>query len=87
LAIALYAALVTDDPNDALLVAVNHGGDSDSTASVCGNLVGAVYGTDVLRQDWVERVQFHDVLDRLVTDALAEFGTTPPDWGTRYPPS
>jgi ADP-ribosylglycohydrolase len=87
LAIALYAALVTNDPNEALLIAVNHGGDSDSTASVCGNLVGAMYATDALRQDWVERVQFAEVIDRLATDALAEFGTTPPDWGTRYPPS
>ncbi|KOV80579.1 hypothetical protein ADL03_32545 [Nocardia sp. NRRL S-836] len=90
LAIALYAALVTDDPNEALLVSVNHGGDSDSTASMCGNLVGALHGVDGIRPDWVERVQFRDLIDRMVTDWATEAGPTPPlahEWFTRYPPS
>jgi len=87
LAIALYAAVVTGDPNDALLVAVNHGGDSDSTASVCGNIVGALHGVDAIRRDWLDRVQFGDVIEQLVADALTEFGDEPPAWGTRYPPS
>lgn len=87
LAIALYAAVVTGDPNDALLVAVNHGGDSDSTGSVCGNIVGALHGVDAIRRDWLDRVQFGDVIEQLVADALTEFGDEPPAWGTRYPPS
>jgi ADP-ribosylglycohydrolase len=90
LAIALYSALVTDDPNEALLISVNHGGDSDSTASMCGNLVGALHGIDKIRPDWVERVQFRDVVDQMVEDWETETGANPPtarEWFTRYPPS
>lgn len=89
LAIALYAALVTDDPNEALLLSVNHGGDSDSTASMCGNLVGALHGVGELRPDWVERVQFREVIDQMIDDWATETGPNPPvsqEWLTRYPP-
>lgn len=56
LAIAVYAALVgrarTADPAAALALAlrigVNHGGDSDSTASLAGQLLGARHGVAVL---------------------------------------
>jgi len=80
---------VTDDPNEALLISVNHGGDSDSTASMCGNLVGALHGIDRIRPDWVERVQFRDVMDQLVDDWLTESAPNAPrtqEWLTRYPP-
>ncbi|MDT7782794.1 MAG: hypothetical protein QOF58_1213 [Pseudonocardiales bacterium] len=90
LAIALYSALVTDDPNEALLISVNHGGDNDSTASMCGNLVGALHGVDKIRPDWVERVQFREVIDEMVEDWAKETGSNPPmaqEWFTRYPPS
>ncbi|WP_156213210.1 ADP-ribosylglycohydrolase family protein [Lentzea aerocolonigenes] len=90
LAIALYSALVTDDPNEALLISVNHGGDNDSTASMCGNLVGALHGVDKIRPDWVERVQFREVVDEMVADWAKETGSNPPmaqEWFTRYPPS
>ncbi|MGC7093255.1 ADP-ribosylglycohydrolase family protein [Amycolatopsis lurida] len=89
LSIALYAALVTDNPNDALLVSVNHGGDSDSdsTASVCGNLVGAMYGPEQLRPNWLDQLELRDVIEQIADDALAEFGPEPPEWGQKYPPS
>ncbi len=90
LAIALYAALVTDDPNEALLLSVNHGGDSDSTASMCGNLVGALHGIDKIRPGWVERVQFRDVIDEMVGDWLIESAPNAPksaEWLTKYPPT
>lgn len=56
LAIAVYAALVGQaraaDPSAALALAlrigVNHGGDSDSTASLAGQLLGALHGVAVL---------------------------------------
>ncbi|WP_434451729.1 ADP-ribosylglycohydrolase family protein [Lentzea sp. E54] len=90
LAIALYSALVTDDPNEALLISVNHGGDSDSTASMCGNLVGALHGIDKIRPDWVERVQFREVIDQMVADWQTETSPAAPtsqEWLNRYPPS
>ena len=48
-AIAVYcAAKHVDNVEEALIAAVNHGGDSDSTASVTGNIVGAMFGYDRL---------------------------------------
>lgn len=44
-AIALYCAIRhIDSVEDAIIAAVNHDGDSDSTGSVCGNIMGAIYG-------------------------------------------
>lgn len=60
LAIAVYCAMVTDNAEDALLLAVNHDGDSDSTGAICGNIVGALYGLSGLRKDWVSGVELSD---------------------------
>ncbi|WP_434613092.1 ADP-ribosylglycohydrolase family protein [Arthrobacter sp. A5] len=61
LAIALYAVLVTEEVSsspvehflNAMRVAVNHDGNSDSTGSVAGNILGAFYGEDCLPQAWL----------------------------------
>jgi ADP-ribosylglycohydrolase len=43
LAIALYCALsAQDDFARAVLLAMNHSGDSDSTGAITGNLVGLI---------------------------------------------
>jgi ADP-ribosylglycohydrolase len=65
LAIAVAAVLAEPDPNEALLLAVNHGGDSDSTGAIAGNLLGAHYGASALRADWRERVELADVITEM----------------------
>lgn len=64
LAIAVYAAASTRSFEDAIRVAANHDGDSDSTASIAGQLVGARDGILAVPHAWVRRL---DVLP----DALA----------------
>ena len=50
-AIAVYCAIRhIDNPARAIIAAVNHDGDSDSTGSICGNIVGAIYGYDILKR-------------------------------------
>lgn len=44
LAIALYCALAGGSAREALQLAANHPGNSDSTGAVCGNLLGAYHG-------------------------------------------
>ncbi|MFE4197658.1 ADP-ribosylglycohydrolase family protein [Paenarthrobacter sp. NPDC056912] len=60
LAVGLYAVLATSgsEPADhfrnAIAVAINHSGDSDSTGSIAGNILGAYYGDACLPVEWLE---------------------------------
>ncbi|KRG11076.1 ADP-ribosylglycohydrolase family protein [Lederbergia galactosidilytica] len=65
LAIALYCALKRTDGSEALIISVNHDGDSDSTGAICGNILGAAYGLKAFPQDWIERIELKDlIIDR-----------------------
>ncbi|WP_228644010.1 ADP-ribosylglycohydrolase family protein [Microtetraspora sp. AC03309] len=82
LAIAVYCALVGgDDVERALLLAVNHSGDSDSTGAVCGNILGARYGEAALPRRWSSRVEGGDAIIRLADDFTTAFtgGRLPSD--------
>lgn len=71
-AIAL-AALADGDPNDAMTMAANLGGDSDTLASMTGSICGALRGVSAFDPAWraqVERVNDVDlvaVAERLVS--------------------
>ena len=50
-AIALYSAIRhIESVEDAIIASVNHDGDSDSTGSVCGNIMGAIYGYEHIKE-------------------------------------
>lgn len=50
-AIALYCAIRhVDSVEEALIAAVNHDGDSDSTGAICGNIMGAIYGYEATKR-------------------------------------
>jgi ADP-ribosylglycohydrolase len=75
LAIGVYGALAHPDPGEvrrALLLAVNHSGDSDSTGSICGNLLGAWHGEAALPPDWVAAVEGRGTILELADDLCAE---------------
>jgi ADP-ribosylglycohydrolase len=88
LAIGVCAALAADDMVDGLLMAVNHSGDSDSTGSICGNVLGAAMGLDAIPAAWLAELELREVIERISLDAVVEFGPKPPGdqaWYTRYP--
>lgn len=62
LAIALYCTLKETDFRKALILSVNHDGDSDSTGSICGNIIGAFQGLDALPGDWVNQVELKELI-------------------------
>ncbi|GGM44188.1 putative ADP-ribosylglycohydrolase [Longimycelium tulufanense] len=71
LAIAVYAALVRYQParfREALRLAANHSGASDTTAAITGNLLGATHGTDVLPRSWLNRLELAEVVAQLGKD-------------------
>ncbi|QIB42619.1 ADP-ribosylglycohydrolase family protein [Streptomyces aureoverticillatus] len=72
LGIGVYAALATHRVEDALLLAVNHSGDSDSTGSVCGNLLGALHGDHQLPDEWLRLTEGRAVIAAVADDLASE---------------
>ena len=68
LAIALYAALVAPDLESGVILAVNHGGDSDSTGAIAGNLLGAMHGLDAIPPRWLTDLELREVIEEIADD-------------------
>ena len=63
LAIAIYCALrYEDDIDSALIAAVNHEGDSDSTGSITGNIIGAKIGYSNIPDKYIDKLEMRDVI-------------------------
>jgi ADP-ribosylglycohydrolase len=75
LAIALACALAAPDFETGVRLAVNHDGDSDSTAAIAGNLLGALHGVEAIPQRWLAGLEAARVIAE-VADDLCTF----PDW-------
>ena len=79
LAIGVYCALVhqeEDELRKALSLAVSHTGDSDSTGSICGNLLGTLHGVDALPQDLLAELEGRETIEQVGRD-MAVFVETP----------
>lgn len=69
LAIALYCALKHFDSfEEAMIAAVNHGGDSDSTGAVTGNILGAAIGYEAIPQFYKDDLEMHDLILHMADD-------------------
>lgn len=71
LAIALYCAMRhLHCFEDAVIAAVNHDGDSDSTGAICGNIMGAIMGLDGIPNHYIDRLELKDLIIDLADDLL-----------------
>ena len=68
LAIGLYCALTAESFVDGVVAAVNHDGDSDSTGSIAGNLLGAIHGASAIGDEWLTPLELRDVITELADD-------------------
>jgi ADP-ribosylglycohydrolase len=68
LSIALYCALVAPDFETGLRLAVNHSGDSDSTGSLVGNLLGVMGGVEVIPARWLEVLEMREIIETIASD-------------------
>ena len=69
LGISLYCALRhRDDFSEAMIVSVNHRGDSDSTGAVTGNILGAYLGYSAIEEKWKKELELADVILELADD-------------------
>ena len=62
------AALAADDIRSALLLAVNHSGDSNSTGAIAGSLLGAMHGVEALSGDLIGDVELRPLIVTLAGD-------------------
>ncbi len=63
LAAAKWCFSTTSTYRDCVLVAVNLGSDTDTTACVAGALAGTAYGIDAIPQKWLDAMRGKDVLE------------------------
>lgn len=69
LAIALYCSLKHFDSfEEAMIASVNHGGDSDSTGAVTGNILGAAVGYEAIPQFYKDDLEMHDLILHMADD-------------------
>ena len=76
LAIAVYCcAKYFDDFEKAMIASVNHGGDSDSTGAVTGNILGAAIGYEAIPEHFKADLQLHDVILHVADDLWRGYTT------------
>jgi len=70
LAIAIFCAVTAKDFRSGVLAAANHGGDSDSTGAITGNILGTLWGVGAIPQEWVEEVEGRKIAETLGRDLI-----------------
>lgn len=70
---SIYWVSTTSDFREAILGAVNHGGDADTIAALTGGIAGALYGFDSIPREWVSELD-HSIVKRLGELAEKVFG-------------
>ena len=53
---ALHELLFASSPAEGIIHTISRGGDAGANASICGALLGAVYGASSLPSDWIEAI-------------------------------
>ena len=91
LAIAIYCALKYEhDFDSALIAAVNHNGDSDSTGAVTGNILGAKIGYGAIPEKYKENLELKDIILEVADDLWHDCRMTEdqagddPNWEKKY---
>lgn len=75
LAISIYCALkFSDDWIGGTLAAVNHSGDSDSTGSITGAILGTLLGVEAIPERWIRQVENAGGIEKIGMDMWRLFG-------------
>lgn len=87
LAISLLCALrYQDDFEKGVLAAVNHSGDSDSTGSITGNLIGMIVGADAIPDHWKNNLLNKEIVEQIADDLhKANNNIENKIWKRKYP--
>jgi len=73
LAIALYCSLkYNDNFEKAIIASVNHSGDSDSTGSITGNIIGAIHGYKNIPERFINNLELKDLILEVADDLFRD---------------
>jgi ADP-ribosyl-[dinitrogen reductase] hydrolase len=72
--VAIWALMNTYSFEDAVVEAVNLGGDADTAGALCGAMAGAFYGEADIPARWLEPLQHRDQLTGLADKLAARHG-------------
>ena len=85
LAIAIYCMMRhLDSFEKAVIAAVNHDGDSDSTGAICGNLMGAIVGYEIIPSRFTKDLELKDLILEIADDIVRGFSPDDKEWKTKY---
>lgn len=71
LAIAIYCSLkYSNDFEKAIVASVNHSGDSDSTGSVTGNIIGAYLGIKAIPEKYLANLELKEVIIEMANELI-----------------
>lgn len=74
LAISLYCSLQAENNFvKGVLLAVNHSGDSDSTGSMTGNILGALNGLESIPENWLIDLELNKIIEEIATEIFYQF--------------
>ena len=91
LAIGVFCALKHPwELREAILEAVNIDGDSDSTGSITGNILGVIKGESAIPTEWRSRLREKEIVSKMADDLWKRFeadenGRATPNWLDKYP--
>ena len=91
LAIGVFCALKYPwDYRKGVLAAVNIDGDSDSTASIAGNILGVVNGESAIPKKWLSGLREYRIVSQVADDLWKRFeygpeGHVTDEWWEKYP--
>jgi len=89
-AIAIYSCLkYQDNFEDAIVCSINHGGDSDSTGAITGNIIGAYLGYSKIPNYYIEKLELKDIILELANDMsvsvpVSEYLNNDQNWLNKY---
>jgi len=90
LSISILCALVFEhDFVNGIIAAVNHSGDSDSTGSVTGNILGLINGLQGIPDRWVKNLKSAQIVNQIAEDLFigckSDSLNMDSDWWNKYP--
>lgn len=89
LSISIFVSLCyKNDYKGGVLAAVNHSGDSDSTGSIVGNVLGLLTGLGSVPEKWIKNLKYSNIVKQIAEDlyAVAKGEHMHPDdeWWEKY---